>query len=117
MLVKTLFFMLAILVSKCIIGAEHWAIGGWDCRSWGAIRVLDDGYVIDLDPEGDLQNWGIWQDRNENAIIIVWMESSMLEIIERRKDKFVRQSAFTFGVSSDIEETKKILTEEKLKEE
>ena len=117
MLVKTLFFMLAILISECTIGEEHWAVGGWNCRSWGAIRILEDGYVIDVDPEGYLQNWGVWQERNENAIIIVWMESSMLEIIERRDDSFVRQSAFSFGLSSEVEETKKILTKDKLKEE
>jgi len=41
----------AIIFSSICYSDEHWAIGGWDCRSWGAIRLLDDHYAIDVDPD------------------------------------------------------------------
>ena len=86
-----------------------WPIGCWNCRSWGAIRVLEDGYAIDLDPEGKLNNWGVWQHSgNENRVLIVWVESGMMEIIEKRGDKYLRQSAYSWGIASEIEEVKKI---------
>ena len=86
-----------------------WPIGCWDCRSWGAIRLLDDHYAIDLDPDGNLQDWGVWQyNLHENRVLIVWMESTRIEVIEKEGDKFYRQSAYNFGPSSKIEETKKI---------
>lgn len=106
---KILFFFI-LLFSNAIYGEEkHWAIGGWDCRSWGAIRLLEDRYAIDLDPEGCLNNWGVWQDFDENSVLIVWMESNKVEIIVKDKDKFYTQSCFGFGMGSVVEETKKIL--------
>ena len=86
-----------------------WPIGCWNCRSWGAIRILEDGYAIDLDPEGKLNNWGVWQHSgSENRVLIVWVESGMMEIIEKSGDKYLRQSAYSWGIGSEIEEVKKI---------
>ena len=70
--------------------------------------MLEDGYAIDLDPEGKLNNWGVWQHSgNENRVLIVWVESGMMEIIEKRGDKYLRQSAYSWGIASEIEEVKK----------
>ena len=86
-----------------------WPIGCWNCRSWGAIRLLEDSYAIDLDPEGKLNNWGVWQySGSEDRVLIVWIESGMMEIIEKRGDKYLRQSAYSWGIASEIEEVKKI---------
>lgn len=102
-------------VIKTQIKRQDWMIGGWNTKHWGAIRLYEDGYVTDLDPQGDLQNWGIWQNFNgdEDEVLIIWMESSMMEIIQRSGDKYYRQSAYPFGVSSEIIEVKKIFKEDK----
>lgn len=102
-------------VAKIEKKKQDWWVGGWNTKHWGAIRLLDDGYVIDLDPEGKLQNWGIYQKFNgdDNEVLIIWMESSMMEIIRREGDKFYRQSGYPFGVSSEIQEVKKIFNEDK----
>ena len=102
-------------VAKIERKRQDWMIGGWNTKHWGAIRLYEDGYVTDLDPQGDLQNWGIWQNFNgdEDEVLIIWMESSMMEIIQRSGDKYYRQSAYPFGVSSEIIEVKKILKEDK----
>lgn len=110
MLIKILTIMLAISYQACIMAEQHWAVGAWDCRSWGAIRIFEDGYTIDVNPDGELQNWGVWQNHNNNSIIIVWLDSSLVEIIEKNTDnKFYRQGTYSFGIGSEIEETKKIL--------
>ena len=88
---------------------QEWPVGCWDCRSWGAIRLLEDNTAISVDPDGNLENWGIWQyNIHNNRVLIVWMESEMIEIIEKENDKFFRQSAFPWGIASEVEETKKI---------
>jgi hypothetical protein len=103
-----LFFFIVVSVCK---SEEHWAVGGWDCRSWGAIRLLNDHYAIDVDPEGCLINWGMWQDFDQNSIIIFWAENTKMDIISKENNKFYTQNSYGFGISSEIEETKKILTE------
>lgn len=101
------FLFLCLSFSVCF--AEDWPVGCWDCRSWGAIRLLENNYAVYVDPDGYLQNWGIWNyNIHPNRIIIVWMESDMVEVIEKQEDRFVRQSCFPWGTSSEIEETKKI---------
>lgn len=105
-MLKTFLFL---CLSFSISFAEEWPVGCWDCRPWGAIRLLDNRYVVYVDPDGNLQNWGVWNyNIHSNRIMIVWMESDMLEIIEKEEDKFFRQSCFPWGTSSEIEETKKI---------
>jgi len=94
---------------------DHWAVGAWDCRSWGAIRLLDDHYAIDLDPEGHLNSIGAWQDFDQNSIIIAWIDTTKIEIIQKNGDKFFRQSYYGFGAGSELQETKKILTEKENK--
>lgn len=101
-------YLLLLILIPSVSFADHWASGCWNCRSWGAINVLEDGYVIYTDPEGNAQDIGVWQNYTQDSIIIMWMESSMMEIIEKREKCFVRQSSFGFGVSSEIEEVKKI---------
>lgn len=87
----------------------EWPIGGWNTKHCGAIRLLDDGYVIDLDPEGKLQNWGIWQYYcGENAVLIIWMESSYDDVIQKNNDKYFIQSLWSGDMSSKVEEVKKI---------
>jgi len=88
--------------------ATEWPIGCWDCRGWGAIRLLEDRYAIDLDPEGHLQNWGVWQWYDQHTVIVMWMESNMLEFIQKDGDKYMRQSLYSFGPGSSLEEVKKI---------
>lgn len=107
-LIISLFCLIAISVCK---SEEHWAVGGWDCRSWGAIRLLNDHYAIDVDPEGFLINWGMWQDFDQNSIIIMWVESSKMDIIAKENNKFYTQHSYGFGISSEIEETHKIFKE------
>lgn len=103
-------YLLLLVLIPSVSFAEHWAVGAWDCRSWGAIRIFEDGYTIDVNPDGELQNWGVWQNHNENSIIIVWLDSSLVEIIEKTpNNKFYRQGTYSFGIGSEIEETKKIL--------
>lgn len=94
---------------------DHWAVGAWDCRSWGAIRLFEDNIAIDIDPEGCLNSIGAWQNFSENAIIIAWIDTTKIEIIERSGSKFYRQCSYGFGPGSDIQETKKILTEKENK--
>lgn len=108
-LLLTLCLSLAIISVADEIQRTTWPIGCWGCRSWGAIRVLEDGYAIDLTPEGKLNNWGVWQHSGgENRVLIVWAESGMMEIIEKSGDKYLRQSAYSWGIGSEIEEVKKI---------
>ena len=86
-----------------------WPVGCWNCRSWGAIRLLDDHYAIDTDPEGRLNNWGIWQYYcSDDAVIIVWMESSYDEVIQKNNDKYFMQSLWRGDMSSKVEEVKKV---------
>lgn len=94
---------------------DGWPVGGWNCRAWGAVRLLADGYAIDLDPEGALQNWGRWQFYTENDVIIVWMESSKIDVISKTEDQYFHQSFFPFGSSTTVEEVKKILIEHEQK--
>jgi hypothetical protein len=101
----------AINSSSICYSDEHWAVGGWDCRSWGAIRLLEDRYAIDVDPEGYLMNWGMWQDFDENSVIIVWVENTKIDIITKENNKFYTQHCYGFGLSSNIEETHKTLKE------
>lgn len=108
---KKILIIIASFMQNFIFAADHWAVGGWDCRSWGAIRLLKDNYAIDVDPEGCLLNWGVWQDFDNNSVIIVWVESRRIDIITRENDKFYTQNCYGFGVSSEIEETRKIMKE------
>ena len=102
-----------LLFCSNVYGEQHWAVGGWDCRSWGAIRLLNDHYAIDVDPEGYLMNWGMWQDFDQNSVIILWIESSKMDIITKENNRFYTQHSYGFGISSEIEETKKIFIEVK----
>jgi hypothetical protein len=111
MLIKIFTIVLAISYQACIMAERHWAVGGWDCRSWGAIRLLDDRYAIDLDPEGCLNDWGVWQDFDQHSVLIVWQESSRREVINKSGDKFYHQMAYSFGIASQIQEIRKILKE------
>ena len=103
-------FLFFCIISVCK-SEEHWAVGGWNCRSWGAIRLLDDHYAIDVDPDGFLTNWGMWQDFDQNSVIILWFESSKMDIITKENNKFYTQNCYGFGISSEIEETQKIFKE------
>jgi hypothetical protein len=109
---KKFFSALTFLTAMTTIGVAdetHWSCGAWDCRGWGAIRVFPDGITIDTDPEGYLNDYGYWQNYcGPDSIIIVWMESSRVEIIERHNGKYYRQLSYSFGIGSNIEETKKI---------
>lgn len=104
-----LFFLLLLYLSPITCFSNEWPVGCWDCRSWGAIRLFEDHYVIYVDPDGNLEDWGIWNyNIHYNRVMIIWMDTNMVEVIEKEKDVFVRQSCFPWGVSSTIEETKKI---------
>lgn len=112
-MLKILFIIGLFLPSFCF-AEEHWAVGGWDARNWGAIRLFDfelGKWAIDVDPEGNQQDWGIWQDYDRYSVIIVWMDSSRKEIIHKDNGKFYHQTSHSFGISSDIEEIKKIIKE------
>ena len=86
-----------------------WPIGCWNCRSWGAMRLLEDGYCIDTDPEGLLNDWGVWQHFcGPDAVIVMWMESSRVEIIENNNGKYYHQTSYSFGIGSAVEEIQKI---------
>jgi hypothetical protein len=88
---------------------EHWAIGGWDCRHWGSIKVLKNKYVIDLDPEGKVQDVGFWQDYDQHSIVIIWSDSYRIEIINKHYGKFYRQVMIEgFGIVSNVEEVQKL---------
>jgi hypothetical protein len=103
-------YLLLLLLIPSVSFAEHWAVGAWNCRPWGAIRIFEDGYAVDVNPDGELQNWGVWQNHDADSIIIVWLDSDLIEIIEARPDnKFYRQCCYGFGIGSEVEETKKIL--------
>jgi hypothetical protein len=94
---------------------EHWAVGAWNARSWGAIRLFDfelGKWAIDVNPEGNQQDWGVWQDFNQHSIIIIWMDSSRREIIHKHDGKFYHQTAYSFGIASKVEEIKKTLKDE-----
>lgn len=90
---------------------EHWATGGWSCRPWGAIRLYELPYKFctDVDPDGFLQDFGYWQDYDQNSIIIVWEDTSRMEIISQDKNKYYHQAAYPFGISSTIEEVSKTI--------
>jgi hypothetical protein len=93
----------------------HWAVGCWDCRSWGAIRLFDvdsGRWALDLDPDGDQQDWGVWQDFSQDAIIIMWMDSNRVEIIMKDDHGYLHQSAHSFGISSVVEPTHKTILDE-----
>jgi len=96
-----------LAIASTSLAEKHWAVGYWDCRSWGGIRLSEEGYANDLGPEGQLQNWGAWQPFDQNSIIVVWMESSKIEIITKEGDKFYTQNCYGFGISSEITETKR----------
>lgn len=86
-----------------------WPVGCWNCRSWGGMRLLEDGYAVDTDPEGLLNDWGVWQHfGGQSEVIIVWMESSRVEIIRNDNGKYYHQMSYSFGIGSEIEEVKKV---------
>lgn len=86
-----------------------WPIGCWNCRSWGGMRLLEDGYAIDTDPEGFLNDWGVWQHfGGTNQVIVVWMESSRVEMIQHESGKYYHQMSYSFGIGSNVEEVKKV---------
>ena len=86
-----------------------WPVGCWNSRAWGGMRLLEDGYAIDTDPEGRLNNWGIWQYYcSDDAVIIVWMESNYDEVIQKNNDKYFMQSLWCGDMSSKVEEVKKV---------
>ena len=105
--------LLWLLLCSISLGEEHWATGGWNCRHWGAIRLFEEPFkfATDLDPEGFLQNYGVWQDYDQHSVIIVW-ESGKREIIAKEGNKYYNQTAYSFGVSSNIEEVSKIITKD-----
>lgn len=107
-MVKAIALLLLCFVSELSLGNE-WPVGCWDCRSWGAIRLLEDRYAIDTDPEGLLNDWGVWQHfGGPNQVIIVWMESSRVEMIQHESGKYYHQMSYSFGIGSNIEEVKKV---------
>ena len=88
---------------------DHWAVGGWDCRHWGSVKISKDHYAFDLNPEGIVQDFGVWQDYDQYSIVIVWQDSYRIEIINKHYDKFYRQVMIEgFGIVSDVEEVNKI---------
>ena len=106
--------ILLISIPAFCLAEQHWAVGGWDARAWGAIRLFDfelGKWAIDVDPEGNQQDWGVWQDYDQDSVIIIWMDSGRREIICRDNGKFFHQTAYTFGISSNIEEIKKTIKE------
>lgn len=99
-----------LLVSVCK-SEEHWAVGGWDCRHWGSLKISEDHYAFDLDPEGIVQDFGVWQDYDQYSVVIVWQDSYRIEIINKHYDKFYRQVMIEgFGAISEVEQTRKINT-------
>jgi len=105
--------LLWLLLCSIILGEDHWATGGWNGRHWGAIRLFEEPFkfATDLDPEGFLQNYGVWQDYDQHSVIIVW-ESGKREIIAKEGNKYYNQTAYSFGISSNIEEISKIITKD-----
>ena len=104
--------IIIVLLPSFSFAEEHWATGGWNCRHWGAIRLFEKPYkfATDLDPEGFLQNYGVWQDFDQHSVIIVW-ESGKREIIAKEGNKYYHQTAYSFGIASNIEEIKKTIKE------
>lgn len=110
-MLKILCIILGLLPSVCL-AEHHWAVGGWDCRSWGSIKLTEDFFAVDLDPQGEMQDWGAWQNYDQHSIVIIWMDSYRIEIINEHYGKFYRQMAIEgFGIVSEVEETKKIIKE------
>ena len=102
--------LLWLLLCSISLGEDHWATGGWSCRAWGAIRLYQDPikFATDLDPEGYLQDYGVWQDYDQNSVIIVWY-CGRREIIAKESDKYYHQTAYNFRLSSEVEEIYKII--------
>ena len=103
----------AIIFSSICYSDEHWAIGGWDCRHWGSVKISKHekygNCAVDIDPQGELQDYGFWQDYDQHSIVILWQDSYRIEIINKHYDKFYRQVMIEgFGIVSDVEEVKKI---------
>jgi hypothetical protein len=104
-------FLIACLWCSEAFADQHWITGAWDCRSWGAVRFYEEPYryAVDVDPDGNVNNWGYWQDFDENSILVVWMNNNSMDMFSRMDGKVVFQTMYSFGVSNDITETKKIL--------
>jgi hypothetical protein len=111
-----MFFRVAafvLLLSGQLQAEPHWAVGCWDCRSWGAIRLFNDNYAIDVDPEGDLNDLGCWQNFSPDSVIIIWTESRRIEIIQKDTGKFLHQTLFGYSSAySPITEVKRSRVED-----
>jgi len=103
--------VLLLLFCGQYCNAEHWITVAWDCRSWGAVRFYEEPYryAVEVDPDGNVNNWGYWQDFDENSILVVWMNNNSMDMFVRMDGKVVFQTMYSFGTSNDITETKKIL--------
>lgn len=105
-MIKALALLLCLSSSICF--GDDWPVGCWGCRWWGSVRLLEDRYAIETDPEGRLLKWGCWQYRNENEVIIVWMESKIIEVIQKQGDEYFMQALWGLDIESPIEKIKKI---------
>lgn len=108
---RQLFLTLTLLAGMAIITearADEWPTGCWDFRDWGAVRLLEDRYAIVVTPQGRLLNWGVWQYRTENEVLIVWMESTTDEVLAKDGDKYYVQAIWMGDMTSKVQETKKI---------
>lgn len=109
---KKLFLTLTLWLALPIMSVANepeWWCGCWGIRSFGSVRILPDRWAIDTDPEGRLNDFAFSQNFcGSDSIIIVWMESSRVEIIENNNGKYYHQMSYSFGIGSEIEEVKKI---------
>ena len=116
MYTKYFLFLIVCMFCSRIDAEEHWVVGAWDTRSWGAIRLYEEPYryAVDVDPDGEVRNYGVWQDFDKNSVLIVWVLNNSCEIIEKNDDgKFYFETAHNFGVSGTVMETKKIHSDDK----
>lgn len=113
-MLKILCIILGLLPSFCL-AEQHWAVGGWNARNWGAIRLHEDPikFATDINPDGFLQDYGLWQDYDDWTVIIIWTESGRREMIAKDGNKFYSQVSYSFGIASNVEEIKKIVTGDK----
>lgn len=104
-----------IILNTVAFSEEHWATGGWNSRHWGAIRLYEEPikFATDIDPDGFLQDYGLWQDYDDWTVIIIWTESGRREMIAKDGNKFYSQISYSFGISSNAEEIKKTIIGDK----
>jgi hypothetical protein len=91
-----------LIIAACTLPADHhWAVGGWQTSTWGGVMIRPDKYVIERDPDGNIEDIGVWYELDDDAIGITFVRATGQEMVLYRDGRVTRKYGEGFVVCDE----------------